>query len=293
MSARPENMRSAQGLLSALEGIKVAPPKVLQNIVDGFDLLGGTIQAVTADPANAILAAAVDGKLTPKSLDELLTAAAAETATNNYRQEFRLKAERRFAQQFQAALIEGAADQVLDGLRPQFDGVAAELTAARDLVDQDTPARLLDVSASAEEQDAWRRLPELVRQISRLGAVAAAFGPAADLPVIDDLTQHDTLLRLAWVDARALMCTEGNIVTASKTFRLPDAHWQTSPWLRVNLKLATIAEAQERYRAAAEDDFAARESHRSGRGTLTADRGFVADTRANPHALPEPAELSV
>ena len=82
----------------------MTPPKVLQNIVDGFDLLGAPIQAVTADPANAILAAAVDGKLTAKSLDELLTAAAAETATNSYRQEFRLKAERKFARGFQAAL---------------------------------------------------------------------------------------------------------------------------------------------------------------------------------------------
>ena len=204
-------MRHAQGLLSALEGIKVTPPKVLQNIVKGFDLLGAPIQAVTADPANAILAAAADGKLTAKSLDELLTAAAAETATNSYRQEFRLKAERKFARGFQAALVEGAADQVLDGIRPQFDSVAEELTAARDVVDlHATPERLLNVTATPEEQDAWRRLPDLIRQVSRLGAIGAAFGPAGDSPVVDGRTQHDTLLHLEWIDARALMCTEGD-----------------------------------------------------------------------------------
>ena len=288
-----DTMRHAQGLLSALEGIKVTPPKVLQNIVNGFDLLGAPIQAVPADPANAILAAAADGKLTAKSLDELLTAAAAETATNNYRQEFRLKAERKFARGFHAALLDGAADQILDGLRPQFEGVAAELTTARDLVDQDTPARLLDVSASAEEQDAWRRLPELVRQISRLGAIAAAFGPTADLAVIDDLTDNDAMLRLGWIDNRALMCCEGDIVGASRTFRQPDVHWQNSAWLRVSPKMATITEAQEALRELAEGDWAGRESQRAGRGTLTAEHGFVPDTRTNPHALPEPAELSV
>jgi hypothetical protein len=288
-----DSMRHAQALLAALEGVNVSPPKTLQNIVDGFELLGAPIQAATADPANAILAAAVDGKLTPKSLDELLAKAAAETATISYRQAFRLKAERKFALRFQAALIDGAADEVLNGLRPQFEAVAAELTKARDLVDQDTPARLLDVSASAEEQDAWRRLPDLVRQISRLGAIAAAFGPHADLAVIDDLTGNDALLQLGWIDNRALMCTEGNIVGASNTFRRPNPNWQASAWLRVNARLATIAEAQEALRELAEGDWAGRESQRAGRGTLTADRGFVPDTRTNPHALPEPAELSV
>jgi hypothetical protein len=286
-------MRTAQNLLSALEGVKVTAPKTLQNIVDGFDLLGPTIQPAAADPADAILEAAMAGKLTPKTLDELLTAAAAQATTNNFRQAFRQRAERSFVRQFHTALLDGAADQVLDGLRPQFDAVAAELVAARDAVDlQATPERLLNVTATPEEQAAWGRLPELVRQISRIGAIAAAFGPHAELAVVDNLTKNDSLLNLGWCNDHALMCTEGDIATMSGAFRQPNPHWQTSPWLRVTLKLATIDDAQDRYRQAAEEDFTARESHRSGRGTLT-DQGFIPDIQTNPHTARELAEAEV
>jgi hypothetical protein len=291
MLGQNASMRTAQQLLWALEGLKVKPPKVLQNIAAGFELLGAPIQPAAADPAEAIITAAVDGKLTPKSLDELLTTAAAENTTNNYRQEFRLKAERKFVRQFHAALVDGAADEILDALRPQFDATAAELTTARDAVDVNaTPERLFNVTATAGEQEAWRKLPELVRQIDRLGAIAAALGPHAELAVVDNLTKNDSLLNLGWLGDRALMCCEGNLVTASNAFRQANPTWQTSPWLRVTLKLATIAEAQEKVREAAEGDFAARESQRSGRGTLTAEQGFVPDIQANPHKLPEPAK---
>lgn len=287
MPKRQDNMRAAQGLLAALEGVNVTPPAVLKNVVDGFGLLGDPVQPAAADPANAILAAAVDGKLTPKSLDALLATAAAETATNNYRQEFRLRAARQFAVRFHAALIDGAADQVLDEIRPQFESVAQELVAARDAVDLNvTPQRLLDVSATPEEQDAWRRLPNIVRQISQLAAIAAAFGPHANLAVVDDLTDHDSLLRLGWLDDRAVMCCAGDVVTTTNTFRQPDPTWQTSPWLRATLELQTIASAQERYREVAESDWAHRNRHFEGDGTLT-DDGFVPHVRTNPHALPE------
>jgi hypothetical protein len=280
-----DSMRPAQGLLAALEGVNVSPPKVLVDIVSGFGLLGDPIQPATADPADAIIDAAAGGKLTTESLDKLLAKAAADAATNSYRQAFRLRADKAFARRFHAALLDGAADEALNELRPQFDTTAKELNAARDAVDlQETPQRLLTVTASAEEQSAWARLPELVRQISRLAAAAAVFGPTADLPVSDDLTRSDTLLRLGWADDRALMATEGDLVIASNAFRRPNPNGQASPWLRVNLKLATIAEAQERYREAAESDFAARESLRAGRGTLTA-TGFVPDTQTNPHKL--------
>jgi hypothetical protein len=283
MTRRLDAMRHAQGLVWALEGVKVEPPPVLKNIVDGFDVLGDPIQAGAPDPSNAIIAAAVDGKLTPKTLDALLAKAAAESTTTEYRQQFRLKAERKFARRFHAALLDGAADEVLDGIRPHFETAAAELTAARDAVDlHATPDRLLNVTASPDEQAAWGRLPELVRRIGQLGAIAAVFGPHADLPVIDNLTNHDAILNLNWCDDRALMCTEGNIVTASNTFRAANPGWQTSPWLRITPKLATIAEAQETIRDLAESDFNAREAHRVGNGTLTAN-GFVSDTRANPH----------
>lgn len=283
MPIRPNDMRRAQGLIWALEGLNVTPPKVLVNLAEGFDLLGTPIQAVAVDPGNAIIDAAADGTLNLKTLDDMLAHAAAQDRANGYRQEFRLKAERKFAHRFQAALIKGAAQQVIDGIRPQFDAAAGELTAARDAVDlQSTPQRLLNVTATTEEQSAWGRLPDLVSQVDRIAAIAAVFGPLEDLAVVDNLTNRDTFLRLGWLDPRALMCCGGDVARVTETFRQPNTAWQTSPWLRVPLELQTIASAQERYREVAESDWAARESQRSGSGTLT-EHGFVPDTRPNPH----------
>src|SRR4051812_5571720 len=63
MSIHDATMKSAQSLLWALEGVKVKPPKVLQNLVDGFELLGDTIQTAAIDPGDAIVEAAANGKL--------------------------------------------------------------------------------------------------------------------------------------------------------------------------------------------------------------------------------------
>jgi hypothetical protein len=286
MSRRPDNMRKPQGLLHALEGVGVAAPKVLSNLAAGFDLLGPTVQPAATDPANAILAAAVDGKLTGKSLDQLLSVAAAEAATINYRADFRLRAECKFAHRFHAALLEGAADEVLDSIRPLFDSTAAELTAATAAVDINSrPQHLLEVTATAEEQDAWRRLPDLVRRITQLAAIAASFGPHEELAVVDDLTQNDNL-QLGWIRPQALMCCADNVVRATETFGRPNPNWVSSPWLRVTPELHTIASAQERYREVAEGDFTARNLYAEGSGRLT-DKGFVPEVRANPHKLPE------
>ncbi|TPG31645.1 hypothetical protein [Mycolicibacterium hodleri] len=291
MSHRPIDMRPAQALISALHGVNVTPPKVLTNIVDGFDILGTPVQPTAEDPGNAIVTAAADGKLNLKTLDAMLATAAAESTANTYRQEFRLRAERKFAHRFYTALLDGAADQILDAIRPQFEAAATELREARDAVDlQTTPRRLLEVIATPEEQTAWKRLPELVRRMTRIAAIAAAFGPHADLPVVDDLSGADGLLRLGWVDDRALMCCSGSAVSATETFRQPDPSWQTSPWLRVPLQLHTIAEAQERYREIAESDWLARNRYSEGSGRLT-ETGFVPDVRTNPHQQLADAEV--
>lgn len=285
MPTRVNSMQNPVALLHALEGLGVTPPKSLQDLADGFELLGPTISPAVTDPAHTIVDAAIAGTLTQKKLDDLLAKAAAQVQANQYRQEFRLRADINFGKRFHDTLIEGAADAILESLRPQFDTTADQISTALDHVDlHNTPQRLLTVTATPDEQAAWGRLPELVRQIDRLAAIAAAFGPRGNLAVIDDLTTRDSLLHnsLSWCDDRALMCCAGDLVTASNAFRAANPNWQNSPWLRVTPKLATIAEAQEAYREYAETDFEARASHRAGSGTLT-ENGFVPDTYTNPH----------
>lgn len=278
---RLDSMRHATSLIHALEGIGAETPEVLRNIVDGFEIIGQT--DIPPDPAKQIMASAVAGKLTAKALDQLLTKAAAEAAVSTYRQDLSRRADKMFAAQFHTALKDGAADEVLDNIRPHFEATATELNKATSLVDlQNTPQRLLTVTASAEEQSAWAALPDLVRRIDRITAIAVAFGPHGSMQVVDDRTNRDTLLNLNWLDDRTLMCTTGNPTTASNAFRAANPNWSTSPWLKVSLKLATIAEAQETIRELAEQDFEARMSQRSGSGTLT-ENGFVPDAYVNPH----------
>lgn len=290
MPARIESMRHPSALLHALDGLGVKPPKSLQGLAAGFELLGPTISAAATDPASAIVDAALAGTLSQKQLDDLLSKAAAQVQVNLYRQEFRLRADRNFGQRFHEILKFGAADAILDSLRPQFDTIAEQLNNTLHYVDlNNTPHRLLNVTATPEEQSAWAKLPELVRQIDRIGAVAAVFAPRGDLPVIDDLSARDGLLHntFNWYDDRALMCCPAEIiVSASNAFRSANPTWQTSPWLRVTLKLATIAEAQETFRVLAEQDFDVRASLRSGNGTLT-ENGFVPDVVVNPHKRAE------
>jgi hypothetical protein len=284
MLQQDASMMDAQQLVWAVEGLKVTPPAVLVNLVTGYELLSPTVMPAVVDPAAAIIAAAEDGKLTQKTLDDLLAKASTEAAANEYRQLFRTQAERKFLQRFYVALGDGAADEILDGLRPQFDTAAAELAAARAVVDmRATPERLLNVTATPEEQAAWRSLPDLIRTLDRIGAIAAAFGLYSQhFPLVEDPRQNDVSIDFRWCHDYALMATTGDLLKASAAFRAARPNWQASPWLRVTPKLATITEARERVRVEAEADFAAREASRAPTGSIT-DNGWVKEVRANPH----------
>ena len=73
---------------------------------------------------------------------------------------------------------------------------------------------------------------------------------------------------------------------ASEIIRARMADWKTSPWLRLPLKLNSVAEAAERLRVFAEAEWDAANAHRAGSGRLTAN-GFVPEVRVNPFAKSE------
>jgi hypothetical protein len=81
--------------------------------------------------------------------------------------------------------------------------------------------------------------------------IAAQFGPRTGLfPQISELANADGYK----LEDRALMCTTGDLEVDSSLFREPGSH-RASPWCRTTLRLATVAEARERYNAWAANEF--------------------------------------
>jgi hypothetical protein len=76
----------------------------------------------------AIVAAAVDGTLTEERITDLIAEAARAQSIVTYTAELRQRSERMFVTAFFEALQSGAADELLDSLRPAFD-TAAEAIA--------------------------------------------------------------------------------------------------------------------------------------------------------------------
>ena len=84
-------------------------------------------------------------------------------------------------------------------------------------------------------------------------------GPGGAFPIVPDPRATDPGLEAGWLDARAVMCTSGDLLSACAQFQRPSpaADVRTSPWLRVNPHLHTVASAAERLRLWAESEWQA------------------------------------
>ena len=135
------SMQSARQLIAAVKDLGITPPKPLNDIIAGFDVLA--THAAQPDPAQTIIDAAADGELTAEHLDELINEAATAQLLNEYRGPLCQRLEGRFVERFHKALCDGAADEILDGLRPDFDAAAQALDAATAAVDINVDPRQL------------------------------------------------------------------------------------------------------------------------------------------------------
>lgn len=283
-------MHDAQSLIWAVEGLNVAVPQQLSNLCKNYDIL--TQPAGSQDPARAIVDAAIAGELTEGKIDELCTAAAAQTAVAEYRSTLARKSERLFLKRFHDALNEGEGDAILDGLRPTFDEAADKLRQALDVVDTSATDEALVTSASTKELNAWRSLPDLLHRLNQVAAIAASFGiNSSTFPLIDNPRDRDITLKgnTRPLDDRAVMCAANDIHAGTAIFANPHpvGDVRTSPWLRVTPKLHTLDEARERVRAWAEEAWAGLDAVRS-KTYSTVNGELVEDTRANPFRINEP-----
>ena len=243
------DIAAARNLVAAVGQAGGDVPQPLTNILEAEALLARPHPI--PNPAQAIVSCAADGSLTEQRLDELIESAARAQVIANYRADLRLNTSARlFVNAFYEQLQSGAADEVLSGLRPAFTNAAEQISAAREVIPpSDVPAEQFLATPSQAAVTLWKQLPGLLATITRVAAVASAFGPKGHFPLIATYAQGDGHL----LHDVAIFCANGPSLEAdSKPFLHPDRGHRDSPYLRVPLRLATVAEAVERYRIWAE-----------------------------------------
>ena len=212
-------------------------------ILTGWDVL--IAPALVQAPEKAIVEAARNGELTPDTLADLIAEAARQQSVATYCADMKRNCERPLVAAFHKALQSGAADLVLDSLRPAFDKAVAAIETARDLIPTDQPAEQFMHSAKPAALSAWQKLDGHLAVITAIGAIAARFGcRTARFRLIEEYTLADNFR----LDDRPLFCCDGELEADSRPFGRPDSGHRTSPWFRTALKLHSVKGARDRYR---------------------------------------------
>jgi hypothetical protein len=240
----------AQRLCTAVQAAGEQVPAQLSNTLGGLDLLTGL--AAIPDPARAVVDAARAGDLTADTLRDLLTDAALKHMVADYSGHLRGRAERLFLEAFFQVLENGAADEILTSLRPDFDAAAEAVAEARELIPVSAPAEQFLSEATPEAVVAWQSLDIHINKLNAIGLVASLFGPRSqkfalveEYALADNFRLHD----------RALFCADGDLEADSKVFNGPGVH-RASPWFRIGrLRLHSVESARERYRIYAEAEW--------------------------------------
>jgi hypothetical protein len=273
----------ARSLNRSIEALGVEVPRVLVDIVAGFDALAEL--PTPTDSSTAIVRAAVAGELDHDLLNHLVLQAALDKTVSDYRGQLRLNTERLFLVAYDKALHDGAADQVIDALRPQVDAASATIQAAREFIDIRMSAEDFIASAGPDQLAAYQSLAPAISQLNEVSAVVVRhFGmrsitfPQVLRPVAAGETQ--------WIEDNALFFTDDlGWLRACDVFRAQEGNTpRESKWLRIGIpRLSTVAEAREKLRAWAE-------------GAWRQQQGDNLDDereRLNPFRIPEPDEPHV
>ena len=258
-------------------------PTPLANLLDSYELLFNPEPSQT--PERDIMTAATEGTLTSKKLQALLAAAATQQMINNYRGDLARKAEHVLVGAWHRAM-ETAADEVLDSLRVNFDKHAQAIAKARALFGAESSAEHVLESGQPGTIEAWGALSGHLDVVSKIGAIASAFGPR--LGDFSQVVEYTAAENFKLSDA-AICCTNGPLVADSQLFLRPNTGHRASPWARCELKLHTISEARERYRAFAEAEFDRVVGSRSPGGWIEDGVMRQFDPPVNPYRVKESA----
>jgi hypothetical protein len=254
-------------------------PDPLRHLLSAHELL--ITPPAVQSPENDIMDAVLDGTLDRKLLDKLAPIAASAASTNAYLRDLAGRSENLLVGAWHRAIAHGAADQILDSLRPNFAKHAAAIAKARSLFDAESSAEAILANGEPAVMQAWQVLSEHVTAVTRIAAIAAQFGcrPPAQFPQVVEYNLAENFK----IDDRALACTSGELLADSGLFGRPDQGHRTSPFFRAGgLQLHTVAEMQTRYAAFAADEHD--RVHSGPRGGRLIDGVLVRDpVPANPY----------
>ena len=271
-------------LLSAVETLCGTAPESLTAVPRAHRRL--TTAVPVRDPLRALVEAALDDDTDDKAMDAQFETAAIRRLISDERRGIAAQAERELLRVFCQRLEQGAGDQVVNLLRKPFDEAAQTLREALATVDIPHDPQAFIETATPQEVLAWQSVRPAIGTLDRIADIVRAFGPGGTFPIVADPRSTDPGLEAGWLEPRAAICTDGDLLAACAQFQKPNPanDIRTSPWPKVDRHLHSVGSANERLRAWAEVEWQSREAQRPTSGRLRPDGTILADVRRNPFA---------
>jgi hypothetical protein len=227
----------------------------------------------------------VKGRLRGHDLDKALLQAANEQKVAEFCRGIRQPVEHATIAEFESELRKGAANAILDALRPEFTASADELVRAAEVIDPNVDAVKFLEKANPKQRAVWNSIQSNVDHLNRIISLAVQFGPKSQTFPLIELPQQAG--SVGFMSDVAVMCVHPrySLVQASAAFSQPGTHRQ-SPLFRCagQLNLNSVQMAAETVRAWAEQSWESLGLN-VGRGRLAEDgKTFIPQPIRNPYA---------
>jgi hypothetical protein len=276
------SLADAQRLLDAIQKLGLRPPQQLSAVITAREKLAESPSI--PNPTKQLVAAALDGEDVDKILEQ---AAIARLVAEERKSLPRVEGE--LLNEFGRRLDNSGADDVLSLIRPRFDQAANTLRTAQATIDVSAdPATFLN-TATGKQLAAYQSIAPAIRELDAVAAVARQLGPGGPFPVVADPRAIDNSISCPWLHDVAVMCCGGELLQSCAEFQKPSpvGDVRSSPWLRVDPVLHTVATAGERVRSWSAREWSAQEAQRPRGGRLI--NGVVIDDppRRNPFKCEE------
>lgn len=246
--SRAPRLKVAREFIDAVEAVGGVVPQRLSNLIAAADTMKAAPPA-GPDPAEAILAAAVSGELTQAKLSDLIGIAAAAQGVIDYRAQVRDHTEPMLAHRFAGELAKGAADEILDSLRERFNAAAEVITIGVTSIDLGQNLESFLNSALPEQLVAYQNLKAATDTVNEIIDFAGHYFGCRFTSGHDrySVLRRPTARYAGWVFNEDVFTTAPE---SALNARVDDSGFRPSglrfsPWLRANLRLNTIAEAQQ------------------------------------------------
>lgn len=246
--------------LAFLESVTAAGgtvPDQLRAILGVADQLKATADA--ADPLGTLIDDLASGSLTPSQLNTRLAKAAQAEQVNAYRANLRPKVEHAVVKRFAVALDAGAAQEILDSVKPVVAEHAAALAAAAELIGDISSADDLLYNGSPEQIAAWTSVDGHIAAFGRIVNVLNEIGPGGTFSLVSNPTQFGTETNGRYFNSAGLFLTPVTVPTATAgehfMFHNRIARHRNSVYYQLAgvIELQNLATVRERVRQYAED----------------------------------------